>query len=150
MKKYLISSLIICVSIVLFSCSIPRATGPYKVVEKKQNSTEVNNPSPGYQKPAAATDNNKNYKEETFSLASISDADKLRTYSVVVGSFSNEQNAINLKNSLKPQYNPIIVINSKGMFRVLLVSYDTYEEAKAKIANIVSKFSDAWVLVQKR
>ena len=74
----------------------------------------------------------------------------LSTYNVVIGSFTQKQNAIKLKNEQSDEYNPIIVINEKGMFRVILISYRTYNEAKAKISEISDKFADAWVLVQKK
>ena len=49
-----------------------------------------------------------------------------------------------------PDYNPIIVVNEKGMFRVILISYKTYEQAKEKISEIVDRFPDAWVLIQEK
>ena len=51
---------------------------------------------------------------------------------------------------MMPEYSPIIVINEKGMYRVLLISCDEYLQAKSKINNISDKFPDAWVLVQKK
>ena len=76
--------------------------------------------------------------------------EEIIVYNVVIGSFTQKQNAIKLKNEQSDQYNPIIVINEKGMFRVILISYRTYNEAKAKISEISDKFADAWVLVQKK
>jgi hypothetical protein len=35
------------------------------------------------------------------------------------------------------------------MYRVLLMTYDTYNEAKTKIAEVRSQFPDAWVLIRE-
>ena len=73
----------------------------------------------------------------------------LKKYHVVIGSFGNKDNALRLQAQMKPQYEPIIVINEKGMYRVLLMTYDTYKEAKTKIAEVRDQFPDAWVLVMQ-
>lgn len=73
----------------------------------------------------------------------------LKKYHVVIGSFGNKDNALRLQSQMRPQYNPIIVRNDKGMYRVLLMTYDTYKEAKTKIAGIRDQFPDAWVLVMQ-
>lgn len=73
----------------------------------------------------------------------------LKKYHVVIGSFGNKDNALRLQTQMKPQYEPIIVINEKGMYRVLLMTYDTYKEAKTKIVEIREQFPDAWVLVMQ-
>ena len=73
----------------------------------------------------------------------------LKKYHVVIGSFGNKDNALRLQGQMKPQYEPIIVRNEKGMYRVLLMTYDTYKEAKTKITEIREQFPDAWVLVMQ-
>lgn len=72
----------------------------------------------------------------------------LKKYHVVIGSFGNKDNALRLQAQMRPQYEPIIVRNEKGMYRVLLMTYDTYNEAKTKIAEIKNQFFDAWVLIK--
>ncbi|MFC2719640.1 MAG: SPOR domain-containing protein [Bacteroidota bacterium] len=91
-----------------------------------------------------------NVRQEKFRLDFDDDASRISVFNVVIGSFSNRQNAINLKNAQMPDYNPIIVVNEKGMFRVILISYKTYEQAKEKISKIVDRFPDAWVLIQEK
>ena len=73
----------------------------------------------------------------------------LKKYHVVIGSFGNKDNALRLQGQMKPQYEPIIVRNEKGMYRVLLMTYDTYKEAKTKIAEIREQFPDAWILIKE-
>ncbi len=89
-------------------------------------------------------------RQEAFRAEFSDDANRLSVYNVVIGSFSKRQNAINLRDAQKPEYNPIIVTNEIGMFRVILVSYKTYEEAKRKVSEISGRFPDAWVLMQKQ
>ena len=130
MNRHIIALFIVCIAALsATSCKVKRAPGAYKVVEA---------PTQDGIKQAL--------REETFKA----DEDRLSTYNVVIGSFTQKQNAIKLKNEQSDQYNPIIVINEKGMFRVILISYKTYNEAKAKISEISDKFADAWVLVQKK
>ena len=73
----------------------------------------------------------------------------LKKYHVVIGSFGNKDNALRLQAQMRPQYEPIIVRNDKGMYRVLLMTYDTYKEAKTKILEVRNQFPDAWVLVMQ-
>lgn len=88
-------------------------------------------------------------RSEKFTLVPGQGNVVLKNYHVVVGSFGKEANAQNLQKQLQPDYHPIVVVNERGMYRVLLESYDTYAEAKAKIAEIADMFPDAWCLVQK-
>lgn len=75
---------------------------------------------------------------------------ELRKYNVVIGSFGKKENADNLQSQMRPDYEPVIVVNERGMYRVILVSYDTYGEAKAKIADLTDEFPDAWCLVPSK
>lgn len=72
-------------------------------------------------------------------------------YHVVVGSFKNRDNAKGLQTTLNKEGNSaIIVVNEQGMYRVLIASYQTYQEARNKRDQINSRFPDAWVLTQKK
>ncbi len=72
-------------------------------------------------------------------------------YHVVVGSFKNRDNAKGLQNSLNNEGNEVtIVVNEHGMYRVLIASYNEYQQAREKINQISSRFPDAWVLTQKK
>ncbi|NLI71441.1 MAG: SPOR domain-containing protein [Bacteroidales bacterium] len=90
--------------------------------------------------------------DESFKLADgemNSDAFN-RRYHVVVGSFSVQNNAKNLQRTLNNEgNNAIIVVNERGMYRVLIASYDDYSQARNRINQISNRFPDAWVLRQK-
>jgi len=89
-------------------------------------------------------------RNENFSLVD-GDKDALKyKYYVVVGSFTKQDNAKGLKSSLIGEGNKaIVVVNEKGMFRVLINSFNDYNMAHARIREISNRFPDAWVLVQK-
>lgn len=88
--------------------------------------------------------------DEKFTLSEGDQDTFYKTYHVVVGSFSIEKNAKNLKNTLQREgNNAIVVVNETGMYRVIIASYDSYAEAKNRIVDISGRFVDAWVLRQK-
>ena len=89
-------------------------------------------------------------RNENFSLVDgEKDALKFK-YHVVVGSFTKQANAQGLQKTLNAEGNKaIIVINEKGMYRVLIASFNDYNQAHVKIKEIANRFADAWVLVQK-
>ena len=91
-------------------------------------------------------------RNENFSLAegeTNTDALKYK-YHVVVGSFGKQSNAKGLQSTLNSEGNQaVIVVNEKGMFRVLISSYNDYKQAHVRIKEISNRFPDAWVLVQK-
>lgn len=89
-----------------------------------------------------------NVRQESFSVVDEPDI-VLKKYHLVIGSFGQKTNAQNLQKQMRPQYDPVIVINDRGLYRVILISYDTYSETKAKIATLRDQFPDAWVLMQK-
>ena len=73
----------------------------------------------------------------------------LKKYHVVIGSFGNKDNALRLQAQMRPEYEPILVQNDRGMYRVLLMTYDTYKEAKTKIAEVREQFQYAWILIKE-
>ena len=89
-------------------------------------------------------------RNENFSLVDGEAGSLKYKYHVVVGSFSKQTNAKGLQSNLKTEGNKaLIVINEKGMYRVLISSYNDYNQAHARIKEISNRFPDAWVLVQK-
>ena len=88
-------------------------------------------------------------RQERFTIVEGQKGAELKEYNVVIGSFGKKDNAERLKSEMGGLgYKPIIVVNERGMFRVILATFDTYQEAKAKIADILEEFPDAWCLVQ--
>ncbi len=91
-------------------------------------------------------------RSESFKLATgETNASALNMkYHVVVGSFSVHDNARNLRNRLVNEGNNALTVeNDRGMLRVIIASYNEYSQARTKINEIRSTYSDAWVLVQR-
>ncbi len=90
-------------------------------------------------------------RKEAFTVVEGQERVDVLNYNVVVGSFGKLSNAQNLQSMLKEQTgaNPILVQNEQKMYRVILETFKTYKEARAKINSILQQFPDAWVLVQK-
>ncbi len=121
--------------------SIPGANVPAKGVTTTQPTTTT----PVTNEPEVT-------RNETFSAAQgETNIDALsKKYHVIVGSFSKHENARGLRAQLVSEGNSaLIVVNEKGMYRVILASYDDYSGARTKIGQVKNRFADAWVLVQK-
>ena len=113
-------------------------------------STPVVTPQPEPQPEPEVVEEKEVTRAEKFEvIEEQKDVVVLKKYHVVIGSFGNKDNALRLQAQMRPQYEPIIVRNDKGMYRVLLMTYDTYKEAKTKILEVRNQFPDAWVLVMQ-
>ena len=89
-------------------------------------------------------------RKESFSLVEGESGAFNYKYHVVVGSFSNQSNAKGLQTLLKSEgNNSLVVLNEKGMYRVLISSYNDYNQAHVRIKQISERFPGAWVLVKK-
>jgi Sporulation related domain. len=89
-------------------------------------------------------------RNENFSLVDGESSALKYKYHVVVGSFSKQENARGLQKTLKSEgNNALIVVNEKGMYRVLIASFNDYNQAHSRIKQIAGRFADAWVLVQR-
>lgn len=110
--------------------------------------------TPTYSTPVAETkaavSENEVTRNENFSLVDGEAGSLNYKYHVVVGSFGKQTNAKGLQSTLKAEGNKaLIVVNEKGMYRVLISSFNDYNQAHARIKEISNRFPDAWVLVQK-
>ena len=103
------------------------------------------------QEPQQDPPQNVNMREEKLYMASDFDEQNLKRYNIIIGSFSVEANAKNLAKSLKSNYNAFVVVNEKGMFRVIIASFDNYNTTKEELEKSIKyKFPDAWILAQKK
>ncbi len=94
-------------------------------------------------------------KEERFSTASGETANYgSNRFFVIMGSFSILENAKRLKETLIAEnFQPGILVNESGMFRVCGNSYAEEAAARARIAEVRTKFpkySDIWLLIRKQ
>lgn len=72
-------------------------------------------------------------------------------YCIIVGSFSNVDNAARLMNDLKNRnYGGCCIMkNASNMNRVCCASYATESEARQKLAEVRGEFADAWLLIRQ-
>lgn len=90
-------------------------------------------------------------RQEKVTAVYGEDANGLKRYSVVIGSFKNKTNAVSLKERMKDDgYNPILAQNEQGMLRVIVSSFNDKADAADSRDAIKSKyapnFQDAWLL----
>jgi cell division septation protein DedD len=74
----------------------------------------------------------------------------IKQYSVVIGSFLSKTNAESLKDRMqKAGYSPVLAQNEKGMYRVLVATFDSKSDAYSQrdaIKGRYPEFGDAWLL----
>ena len=82
---------------------------------------------------------------------STGDTIRLKRYSVVIGSFIYKSNALGLKSRMeKNGYNIVLAQNERGMYRVIIATFDRVKDAVKECKYIRSKYSplfyDIWIL----
>lgn len=74
------------------------------------------------------------------------------TYFVIIGSFSQLDNAKNYRTSLIDEgFTPIILHSETGYYRVCINSYKSENEARSRVTQIrqaFPKYSDVWLLIK--
>ena len=166
MKKYIVLCAGLCVAMAFTSCKSGESAYKQAYLKAKQQEAQQQQPVvqteqpetnvvvPLEEKPATQTqvvDNTDNVKvtQERVSLISGSG---LKNFSVVVGSFSLEANAVGLQQQLNNAgYNAQIVKNEeRNMYRVVATTFDTKEEAAASRNDLQGKYAGAWLLYNAR
>jgi cell division septation protein DedD len=93
-------------------------------------------------------------RQERISAFAGENADGIKLYSVVIGSFRNQTNAYSLKERMQDAgYMPILAENEQGMLRVILTSHESRQEAERSREAVRSRyypnFQDAWILERR-
>jgi cell division protein FtsN len=96
-------------------------------------------------------------KTEDFQKEKVTlvEGNSIHLYNLVIGSFINLTNAKSLKERMERQgYKPVLAQNEKGMYRVIIASFDDRSLAVSKKEEVKEKFapefSDAWLLEQDK
>jgi cell division protein FtsN len=75
------------------------------------------------------------------------------TYFVILGSFSQLENAKNYRTTLLDEgFTPIILHSETGYYRVCVNSYKNEKEARSRVAQIrqaFDKYADVWLLIKE-
>ena len=111
------------------------------VLENKETKTPIQTVTP-------ATDySNVTVRSEEVTLVN---GTGLKAYSVVVGSFGIQTNAIALQNKLTGQgYQAQVVKSPSNMYRVIISTHNDKISAAQSRDKVRSTYADAWLLYQK-
>lgn len=121
----------------------------YKSVYESAKERELEAPAeeityePVSRPPVASTSDasSTSVRKEKITPVYEKDASGLKAYSVVIAALGMKPNAEGLKDKMvNAGYNPILVQNEQGMFRVIISSFDTKEEAVNSRAAILADF----------
>ncbi|MEG1574058.1 MAG: SPOR domain-containing protein [Bacteroidales bacterium] len=165
MRKSWIFTFAVASVVVLAGCKAKESTykAAYEKAQEKQLADEsVNAPKQQQQKveesveekPTTSKPSQGKVTTERVTTVNSADASKLKTFNVVLGSFSISTNASGLKDNLVADgYNAFVVQNANGWYRVIVASFDDRESAVNFRENIKQKytdrFSDAWLLINQ-
>ena len=166
MKKYIVLCAGVCAAMAFTSCKSSESAYKQAYLKAKQQEElqqqqtavetqpETNVVVPLEEKPVTNTqvvDNTDNVKvtQERLSLVS---GNGLKNFSVVVGSFGLEANAVGLQQQLRSAgYDAQIAKNEeRNMYRVIATTFDTKEEAIASRNDLQLKYAGAWLLYNAR
>lgn len=145
MNKKLIGSGLALAFLIAFGSCKPKQSAYKSVYEaaKEREMEENSVSSTPVSKPATTTPS---YSSETVRKEKVtpvyeSDANGLKAYSVVVAAMAMKPGAESLKERFgNDGYNIILVRNDQGMYRVIIASYDSKEQAVAKKNEILEKY----------
>jgi cell division protein FtsN len=143
------------VSLVLMSCASLSRQGSSSMADRSPNREPVAVKKPVATTSTSATSANVVVREEKVKVVeNYSNDNADYNYYVIIGSFRIIDNARNFKNQLVDEgFQPVILENENGLFRVSVASYNDETPARNRIAGIranYQKYSDVWLLIRKR
>ena len=103
---------------------------------------------------ATATESSVAMRREQISFTQQEDlaGNDQNSFFVIVGSFSQLENARNFRETLlREGFSPIILHSESGFYRVCINSYRGEQEARSRVAQIrqsYPKYSDVWLLIR--
>ena len=156
MKKVILASLALVAVASLSSCGAKKSAyrKAYEQAKQREVATQATKPAVQYEAPVTTPERAAapvTVRKERVTTYQGEDANRLKRFSVVVGSFQNPTNARNLKERMvKAGYNAVLATNEVGMLRVIVSSFNSREEAAASRDAIKARFApdfkDAWLL----
>ena len=159
MKKYAIVCAGLCLAMAFTSCGssekayrkmYEKAQAADAAPKSEQPTEEVAVVTPVVEKPASETvvvDNSDNVPVRQGKYSVVSGAG-LKAFSVVVGSYSVQANAEGMQGQLKNKGYAAQVAydDSTRMYRVVISTFDTKNEAVQSRNQVRSEYPDAWLL----
>lgn len=145
-KKILGIGLALALVIAFGSCK-PKQSA-YKSVYEAAKEREMEETQETVSKPATTptytptTTETESVRKEKITPVYEADASGLKAYSVVIAAMGMKPNAEALKKRMEDEgYKIILVQNEQGMFRVIIASYDSKEQAVAKKNEVLAAFA---------
>ena len=143
----------LCLVFAISTVSCKSKQSAYKAAYEQAKEREISSDEPTDEEiaPVTKSKDSGETRQEKITPVEGEDADAIKLYSVVVGSFKNRTNAFSLKERMQNEgYTPVLGENEQGMLRVIVTSFETKAEAEKSRDAIRSKyrpnFQDAWVL----
>lgn len=132
--------------IIAFGSCKPKQSA-YKSVYEAAKEREMEQPAEASYEPVSrpATKPTSNFNEsvrkERVTPVYDGDASGLKTYNVVIAAMGMKPNAESLKSRMEQAgYRTILVQNEQGMYRVIIASFDSKEQAVSRRAEILEAF----------
>lgn len=127
--------------------SDPTAETKVFTVPTDSETTARPQPAPADEKPIAIR------KEQvSFTDQQAKSQNEENTYFVIIGSFSQLDNAKNYRETLLDEgFTPIILHSETGYYRVCVNSYKSESEARSRVTQVrqaFPKYSDVWLLIK--
>ena len=119
--------------------SVYEAAKEREMEENTVSSTPVSKPA---ETTPTYTSSTESVRKEKVTPVYESDANGLKAYSVVIAAMAMKPGAESLKERFGNEgYNVILARNDQGMYRVIIASYDSKEQAVAKKNEILEKYN---------
>lgn len=148
MKNYYLLSLLLIVTVI--GCKTQKIAPKPQPVAQESTAASTSAAPVKASKPVSVVS-----REERFSTATGETADYgTNKYFVILGTFSVLENAKRLKETLTSEnFNPVILMNESGMYRVCGNSFADEAGARSRIAEVrgkYPKYGDIWLLIKKQ
>ena len=165
MKHYFLLGLTLCAAMVFTGCkskdSAYREAYERAKAQEQQATTDVTNQqtttvvTPAQPQQTTTTVDHSDVRTIPGGITVVAGAN-LKAYSVVVGSFVNQNNAVGLMNTLNGRgYNATVVKTNEtikgqtGWFRVIASSFDYKDQAAQSRDELKASYPGAWLLYNK-
>lgn len=165
MKQYFLLGLTLCAAMVFTGCkskdSAYREAYERAKAQEQQATTDVTNQqtttvvAPVQTQQTTTTVDHSDVRTIPGGITVVAGAN-LKAYSVVVGSFVNQTNAVGLMNTLNGRgYNATVVKTNEtikgqtGWFRVIASSFDYKDQAAQSRDELKASYPGAWLLYNK-
>lgn len=146
MNKKLIGIGLLMSCMVFFGSCKPKQSAwksVYEAAQERQPAEETAPPATTTVSKPSYSSSNESVRKEKITPVSDSDASGLKAYSVVIAAMAMKPGAESLKQRMEAEgYKIILARNAQDMYRVIIASYDSKEQAVAKKNEILAKFSE--------